>query len=244
MAASAAGNKNFLYQSGAIIRGDTTSKKMAIVFTGDEFADGAGIISDALKKENIKASFFFTGRFYNKKKFTTAINNLKLNGHYLGPHSNDHLLYCAWEKRDSLLVTQQIFNTDLQKNYQVMKKYGISQKDATIFLPPFEWYNDSIASWTNQLGLQLINYSPGTISAADYTWPELKNYRSSEAIMASIKKYESTGNNGLNGFILLLHIGTDPGRTDKFYQQLPGLLSWIKKKNYEMVRIDELLKAK
>lgn len=244
MAASAANNKNFIWQSGAIIRGDTTSKKIAIVFTGDEFADEAGIISDALKKENVKASFFFTGRFYNNKQFAPAINNLNLNGHYLGPHSNDHLLYCAWEKRDSLLVTQQIFNDDLQKNYQAMQKYGIRQKDATIFLPPFEWYNDSIASWTKQLGLQLINYSPGTISAADYTWPELKNYRSSEAIMASIKKYESTGSNGLNGFILLLHIGTDPRRTDKFYKQLPELFSWLKERKYEMIRIDELVKKK
>lgn len=242
MAATAADRKNFLYQSGAIIRGDTTLKKIAVVFTGDEFADGAAIISDVLQKENIKASFFFTGRFYNNQKFSPAINKLKRSGHYLGPHSNDHLLYCDWKKRDSLLVTQQGFNEDLRKNYQAMKNYGIAQKNAAIFLPPFEWYNDSIASWTKQLGLQLINYSPGTISAADYTWPGLKNYRSSEVIMASIKKYESAGSNGLNGFILLLHIGTDPRRTDKFYEQLPALLSWLKKKNYEMVRIDDLLK--
>lgn len=241
MAAPAANLKNFLYQYGAIIRGDTASKKLAIVFTGDEFADGAGFITASLKKEHVKASFFFTGRFYNNKQFVTVINNLKQNGHYLGPHSNDHLQYCAWEKRDSLLVTQQIFNGDLQKNFQAMKKYGIRQKDATIFLPPFEWYNDSIASWTNQFGLQLINYSPGTISAADYTWPELNNYRSSETIMASIKKYESNSSNGLNGFILLLHIGTDPRRTDKFYKQLPDLLKWLKGEKYEMVRIDELL---
>jgi peptidoglycan/xylan/chitin deacetylase (PgdA/CDA1 family) len=242
MAASAANPTNFLYQSGAIIRGDIASKKIALVFTGDEFADGAGMISNVLKKENVKASFFFTGRFYNNKQFASAVNNLKLNGHYLGPHSNDHLLYCAWEKRDSLLVTQQIFNDDLQKNYRAMKKHGISQKDATIFLPPFEWYNDSIASWTKQLGLQLINYSPGTISHADYTWSELKNYRSSEAIMASIKKYESTSSNGLNGFILLLHVGTDPRRTDKFYEQLPQLIPWLKAGGYELKRIDELLK--
>ena len=115
-------------------------------------------------------------------------------------------------------------------------------KDALFFLPPYEWYNDTIAGWTKQAGLQLINYSPGTISAADYTWPGLKNYRNSEAILSSIKNYEAKSSNGLNGFILLLHIGTDPKRTDKFYEQLPLLIGWLKQQGYQLKRIDDLLK--
>ena len=214
---------------------------MAIVFTGDEFADGAATISKTLQQQKTKASFFFTGRFYNTPAFTAAIKKLQSNGHYLGPHSNDHLLYAPWENRDSLLINQQTFNEDLLRNYAAMKKYGIAKKDAPFFLPPYEWYNDTIASWTKQRALQLINYSPGTISAADYTWPQLKNYRSSAEIMKSIKKYESSSAKGLNGFILLLHIGTDPKRKDKFYDQLPALLTWLKQKGYKLERIDELL---
>ena len=45
----------------------------------------------------------------------------------------------------------------------------------------------------------------------------------------------------MNGFILLIHIGTDPGRTDKFYYLLPELISELKGKGYRFVRIDELL---
>ena len=195
-----------------------------------------------MQQENIKASFFFTGRFYKNKAFAAAIKKLKSAGHYLGAHSNDHLLYAPWEKRDSLLVSQTVFNKDLQANYAAMKNFGIAKKDALFFLPPYEWYNDSIAAWTKQLGLQLINYSPGTISHADYTWPELKNYRSSETIMNSIKSYEGKTAKGLNGFILLSHIGTDPKRIDKFYDQLPQLIQWLKEEGYTMKRVDELLK--
>lgn len=195
-----------------------------------------------MQQQNIKASFFFTGRFYNNPAFSASIKKIKSKRHYLGAHSNDHLLYAPWEKRDSLLVSQQTFNDDLQKNYAAMEKYGIAKKDAAFFLPPYEWYNDSIASWTKQQGLQLISYSPGTISHADYTWPELKNYRSSETIMNSIKSYEAKAANGLNGFILLVHIGTDPGRTDKLYDKLPDLIKWLKEKGYSFERIDSLLK--
>jgi endoglucanase len=151
------------------------------------------------------------------------------------------LLYADWNKRDSLLVSKQQFKKDLLQNYAEMNRFGISKTKATFFLPPYEWYNDSIATWTKQLGLHLINYSPGTRSAADYTWPGLPNYQSSEAIYQSILNYEQTKPAGLNGFILLLHIGTDPKRSDKFYHLLPQLIQQIKTKDYELKQIDEIL---
>ncbi len=110
------------------------------------------------------------------------------------------------------------------------------------FLPPYEWYNDSIAEWTKELNLQLINYSHGTRSAADYTWPELPNFQSSEAIFQSILNYEQTKPTGLNGFLLLLHIGTDPRRKDKFYDRLPQLIQQLKAKDYQFKNVNDLLK--
>lgn len=216
-------------------------KRLALVFTGDEFADGGKFIAQTLRQQKIKASFFFTGRFYRNKEFASTITQLKKDRHYLGAHSDDHLLYCDWEKRDSLLVTAQQFKKDLLANYAIMKQYGIVKKDAAYFLPPYEWYNDSISAWTKDLGLQLINYTPGTKSTADYTTPDMKNYRGSEEIYKSIIQYEQSRN--LNGFILLVHIGTDPKRTDKFYHRLPELIKYLKAKGYQFQTVNQLLKT-
>src|SRR5262249_28821246 len=149
----------------------STKKKIALVFTGDEFADGANNIIQTLHQQNVKASFFLTGKFYGNAAFKNIILRLKNDRHYLGPHSDQHLLYCDWNKRDSLLVTADRFKTDLLNNYHAMASFGIRQADAGYFLPPYEWYNDSISAWTRQLGLQLINYTPGTLSHTDYTVP-------------------------------------------------------------------------
>jgi len=195
-----------------------------------------------LKESNTKASFFLTGRFYRNPAFKGIVKRLKANGNYLGPHSNEHLLYCDWTNRDSLLVKRQEFKSDLEKNYEEMKEFGVLRSSAHYFLPPYEWYNDSIASWTKQMNLQLVNYSPGTISHADYTVPGEKNYRSSDSIYQSIVRYEQNHPAGLKGFILLMHIGTDPKRTDKLYHRLPKLIQWLKQSGYQLVRIDELLK--
>jgi peptidoglycan/xylan/chitin deacetylase (PgdA/CDA1 family) len=235
-------NPRFKYEQGAIVRGDPQAKKLALVFTGDEYADGAGVIADALQKQNVKASFFFTGRFYRNPAFKSAILRLRRDGHYLGAHSDAHLLYNDWNDRNKLLVSREEFEKDLTKNYAAMQKFGIAKRDAQFFLPPFEWFNRSISDWTAAFGLQLVNFSSGTGSNADYTTPAMKNYASSEAIFNKIKNYEAQDANGLNGFILLLHVGTDAGRTDKFYNRLHELIDFLKSKNYQMVRIEQLLR--
>lgn len=212
-----------------------------MVFTGDEFADGGNSIAETLKKENVKASFFLTGNFYRNPTFKKIIRQLKKEGHYLGAHSDKHLLYCDWMKRDSLLISKDQFLKDLSANYLAMAKFGIRKKEVPYFLPPFEWFNDSIAAWTKAVALQLINFTPGTPSNTDYTFPNSVNYKSSPFIYQSITDYEKDHVAGLNGFILLLHIGTDPRRTDKFYAHLPELVTFLKHANYTFVTVTELL---
>lgn len=235
---------SLVYHEGAIVRGDRTTKKLALVFTGDEFGEGAEAIANALKDRDVRGSFFLTGRFYRNPEFKTAIQRLKSGGHYLGAHSNAHLLYCDWEDRNKLLITRQQFNEDLRKNYEAMRKFGIKKTEARYFLPPFEWYNQTISDWTQALNLQLINFTPGTRSHADYTTPDMKNYTDSKAILESIKKYEATDPAGMNGFLLLFHIGVGPKRQDKVYNHLGELIDWLRARNYELVRVDELLDPK
>ena len=124
-----------------------------------------------------------------------------------------------------------------------MKEAGIKKENARYFLPPYEWYNDTIAAWTKELGLQLINFTPGTLSHADYTTPEMKNYRGSDIIYKSIVDYEKNSHSGLNGFILLMHIGTDRKRTDKFYHRLPELIKFLRAKGYQFQTVDNMLKS-
>jgi peptidoglycan/xylan/chitin deacetylase (PgdA/CDA1 family) len=234
--------QRFTIDHGAITRGDQARRKLALVFTGDEYAEGSTTIADALAKRGVKGSFFFTGRFYRNPEFATVIARLKKDGHYIGAHSDGHLLYADWDDRKKTLVSRTEFTADLERNYSEMAKFGVTRSEALFFLPPFEWYNETISDWTSQAGLKLINFTPGTSSNADYTNPDDRNYLSSDAIVEKIKAYEAKDATGLNGFILLSHVGAGPKRTDKFYDKLDALLVWLRSKNYEMVRVDELLK--
>jgi endoglucanase len=232
---------HFTWSHGGIIRGNLDEPVLALVFTGDESGDGTAHIREVLARQKIKGSFFFTGRFYRNSDFAEDIRGLRADGHYLGAHSDQHLLYCSWENRDSLLVTREEFAKDVLDNYTEMARFGVKKEDAPFFMPAYEWYNDQISSWTNELGLTLINYSPGTRSHADYTTPDLDHYISSDAILQSIVSHEAKDGHDLNGFILLSHVGTAPERTDKFYLRLDELITFLKRRGYRFQRIDELL---
>jgi len=234
-------HSNFTYSQGGIIRGDSTSQIIAFVFTGGDYADGGEHIADVLKNSGIQAGFFFTGDFYRDPDNFDLIQRLATDGHYLGPHSDQHLLYCAWENRDSLLVTKQEFVSDMVANYAIMAAVGINPDNAKYFIPPYEWYNDTISAWAGEQGWTLINNTPGTLSQADYTIPSMKNYRSSDEIWDNILNYEQNTAQGLNGFLLLIHIGTHPERVDKFYHKLEPLIEYFQGQGYKFQRFDNLL---
>ena len=233
--------RSFTRVEGAIIRGPVSEKRLALAFTADSYGEGLPLILSALKERKIKASFFLTGNFLRQSEFAPLVKKMIEDGHYVGPHSDRHLLYCDWQDRQKTLVSQSEFLFDLENNYIELARFGLNKETSPYFLPPYEWYNQEIANWTEEAGLVLVNFTPGTSSNADYTTPDDASYLSSEEIYQRILSYEKSDPHGLNGFILLIHPGTSPARTDKFYNRLGQLLDELSARGYSIVRIDELL---
>jgi peptidoglycan/xylan/chitin deacetylase (PgdA/CDA1 family) len=139
-------------------------------------------------------------------------------------------------------VTRDDFTGDLRDNVAKLAARGANPHgDARYFLPPFEHYNAEIASWSASLGWSLINFTPGTRSNADYTGEADANFVSSDTIFNSILGREREDPHGLNGFLLLLHLGSGPGRSDKFHVRFGELLDHLAEKGYRFVRVDVLL---
>ena len=225
---------------GAIIRGDTSEKKLALVFTGDTFANSAMPILDVLKEREIEAGFFLTGNFVRNAVFRAALDRMLAEGHYLGPHSDSHPLYCDWGDRDKSLVTKEFFAEDLRANLAALRTIGALQPgEPVLFIPPYEWYNRDQAAWCKELGVTLINFTPGSGSNRDYAPEGDPAFVPSEKLCDDILAYERRHPHGLNGFILLLHVGSQ--RKDPFHPQLGPLCDELTKRGYKFVRIDKLL---
>ena len=226
-----------VYYQGGIVRTDPSRKRISLVFTAADKADGSASIRATLKRSGIKGAFFFTGEFF--EKYLGVVRDLLADGHYVGSHSYGHLLYAPWEKRDSLLISREEFEADIRRSYEVMAPFGITPASAPLFMPPYEYYNATISSWARSLGLQVVNYTSGTYTNGDYTTPDMPHYYSSQFILDKLLSVEAS--EGLNGHILLIHLGTDDARTDKFYARLPQLIRTLQRRGYSFVPLQEAL---
>jgi endoglucanase len=231
----------FTYDQGGITRGGRDQPRLALIFTGDQYAEGAQAILDALNERGVKASFFVTGTFIHTPGFEAHLRRMVDEGHYLGAHSDAHLLYASWEDRSETLVDEGEFRADLEKNLADLSKYGRTTAEMRFFIPPFEWYNQQIADWSARMGLVLFSFTPGTRSNADYMTDDHPRFISSAQIVESILEYESAQDDGLNGFLLLLHVGAGPGRTDRMHPLVGPLIDELSRRGYSFVRADELL---
>lgn len=224
---------------GAVVRGPQSGRRLALVFTGHEFAEGGPTILDELARHRARASFFLTGDFLAKAEFEPLVRRIVAEAQYLGPHSDKHLHYCEWDPAKRRLVSRETFEADLRANLDKIARH--SSERPAYFLPPYGHYDADIARWTSALGMRLVNFTPGTRSNADYTEDAAKNFVSSMAIPDSIRRREREDPHGLNGFLLLLHIGAGPRRTDKFHARFGELLDHLAGKGYAFLRVDELL---
>jgi peptidoglycan/xylan/chitin deacetylase (PgdA/CDA1 family) len=221
---------------GALIRKGSGEKAVYLLFSADEYGEGFDHILNVLDRKMIKGSFFLTGNFLRNKQFAPVTKRLISGGHYLGPHSDGHLLYVPWEDRDTLLVTKDQFNQDMRKNIIELGRAGVREKPSW-FLAPYEWYNSAISRWSEELGLTLVNFTPGNGTSGDYTTPEMANYRSSEFLLERLARFEESSPQGLNGALLLIHPGTDPAREDKFYLKLEELIDYYQEKGYTFKKL-------
>lgn len=227
---------------GGIVRGRRDARRLALAFTGHEFAEGGDAILDALAARRAPASFFLTGVFLRNEAFAPLVRRMVRDGHYVGPHSDAHLLYCPWTGPKVSLVTRAQFDADLDANLRALAAFDVAPARAGFWIPPYEWHNREQAEWSRARGLTLINFTPGTRANADYTEESSDRFVSSDTILRSILDYEQRDPDGLNGFVLLLHLGAGPGRQDKMPAKFGALLDTLTARGYQFARVDDMLR--
>jgi len=220
---------------GATIRIDTCRKAIHLIFSADIIFEGAEPILQTLDKENVKASFFLTGNCLREEKFKPVIREIIQKGHYVGGHSDKHLLYASWDDRNQLLVTPDSLVADFHQNMVELEKYGVNISQVHYFLSPYEYYNKESVGLIESQGQTVINYTAGLRTAADYTTPDMSSYKSSQELINQLFAFEAE--KGLNGSIILIHPGTEDSRTDKLYLRLDEIIRYLKGKGYVFERL-------
>lgn len=222
---------------GAIVRVDPENKKIYLCFTADLNFNGAPTILKTLKKHKIKGNFFLTGNCLRSEEQRPVIEQIVKEGHYVGGHSDNHVLYCDWGGERADLMSVDSIICDLKANYAALSRYGITREKAQWFLPPYEHYNASNVAVLNAMGVKTVNYTPGIGTPADYTTPDMKNYRDAQTLIDGLYKFEKS--EGLSGALVLIHPGIVEARpqAERLYNRLDEIVKYLKKKGYTFERL-------
>lgn len=239
--AAAKSSRSWTLDHGAVTRADPEQPNIALIFTGGDHGQATNAILDILEDEHVHASFFLTGGFLANPNQRALVEQMVAGGHYVGPHSHAHPLYCDWDDRSRTLVSRGFFESDLRRNIRDLRRLGANPRgDPIYFIPPYEWFNSDQVRWADAMNVRLFNFTPGSGSNRDWIPESDPKFISSRDIVEGVLEYERSTAGGLNGFLLLFHLGST--RKDLMDEELRPLLTTLKGRGYSFLRIDQLLR--
>ena len=226
------GHEVELDRHGCVVAVDPDSPVVHLIFSADSMFEGGEYALSVLDSFGIKGNFFFTGNYLRLPEWSDITRRIIDGGHYVGSHSDRHLLLADWDAARTELVTPDSMLADLAHGYAELARWGVDTAAAVWTLPPYEWCSEAQAAVYRTAGITPVQPTPGIQTFRDYTVPGTPEYRTSAYMLGQLYEFEKE--RGLGGANILIHLGTWDSRTDKLYRHLPAIIDTLKARGYRI----------
>ena len=230
--------------------GRPDKRLVCLTFDGGSVANAATDILDTLKSRNVKATMFLTGQFV--KKYPDVVLRLVREGHEAGNHtfSHPHLTSFAQDQTQSILpaITEAYLDRELGKTdslFHILTGVPL----APLWRAPYGEYNRTICIWAQKAGFLHVGWRQGRtwklgLDSNDWISDEgSSGYHTPQEVYDKIVALANRPENGINGGIILMHLGTVRTQKDKQVHLMLGrLIDTLRSLNYRFVPISEMLK--
>lgn len=241
------------YPMGYFNRGPLPEKTAYLTFDDGpgEWTEG---VLDVLKKENIKATFFVSAYWNNKRrignpsfrKYRKILIRMKNEGHIIGNHTADHKILTNLspdEIRREVSMNQKLLEDAMGKEAPVM----------TIIRPPlgYPWYKRSSAGTRAMVGRVLAEkgivalWTRETDSSDSWNWVRGEWYRKSKKVDETTPEftakmhriYERAAERAYGqGMVILMH---DTHNTT--LKALPAVITALKARGYRFATMEDFV---
>ena len=228
-------------------RGNLHRKECSLIFTADCHTEEGNDILDILKEKGVKCSFFLTGKCIDTYAKPELIKRIINDGHEIGSHLYHH---DPWEDIVEIVPDEYVRGELWLSNYALKKLTGVEM--VKVWIAPYEISCEKNRNAAAKDGWIHINFTEGfnTNDWATRDYPQIFN--PPEKIVEKILNSADNSPYGLNGVIILLHLGTLRKPEDKMTAKIPSqnntylgfLIDEIHKRGYKIVKITELIKNK
>lgn len=203
------------YKSNFILSGSPEKRQIALSFDDAPDTHFTPQVLDALKKENVKATFFVVGN--RSEKHPEIIKRIIQEGHAIGNHSYNHPNFA---KLDDAAFREQITKTD-----QILKR--LIGYRPVIVRPPYGNITEDQIKWLVSQNRKIINWNVDSLD-----WKGLSAEQVAINVLADIQP----------GSIVLQHSAGGKGEDlSGTVKAIPTIIKKLRADGVEFVTIPELL---
>ncbi len=131
---------------------ETDAKKIALTFDSDWDNKDIPNILETLRDNNVKATFFSTGRWVGK--FPESVKAIIDEGHEFGNHSDTHPHIAKLEK-------EQVKDEIMKVHDKVKEQFKYDMKS---FRAPYGEYNNTVIRTTREVGYEIIQWDVDSLA--------------------------------------------------------------------------------
>ena len=129
----------------------SVDRKVAMLTFDDGPSAYTPAVLDALKEAGVKAVFFITG--YGAAQYPDLVKRIHDEGHVLGIHTMTHPNMTQLSREEQIEEIQPLIDLITE----------VTGERPSYFRPPFGAYNDELLATLDELGLEAINWSNGSL---------------------------------------------------------------------------------
>lgn len=153
-------------------------EKIFLTFDDGPHPEATPIVLNVLRKHNIRATFFLTGK--NISSHHELVQQIEAEGHTIGIHAYNHTRTLAFSKEKT--------KAEIQRAEQELR--GIIQQPIRLFRPPFGFFSWHTIAAAQELGYLLVMWSCLT--------GDFRNWSDEKIVSTALKKIQK-------GSILVFH---------------------------------------
>ena len=231
-----------LFDTRNITRGVTHRPEILLSFDAGASSNAAASILGTLRERGIRSVIFVTGLFI--ERFPEVVRRIVADGHEVANHTYDHphLTTFSFNYRHDTLkgVTREFLQDQLRRTAEAFTRLT-GRELLPYWRAPFGEQNAAIRAWAAELGYAHLGWTPVLDTLDWLTDRTHRSYRTPEETKRRIIDRAGAGGAGLNGGIVLMHLGTERAGPERIDRILPEVIDALEDRGYRFVTATELV---
>lgn len=223
-----------------LTRGPLGEREVFLTFDGGSTANVTASILDILKREGVHATVFLTGEYI--QRYPDLTRRIASEGHVVGNHtfSHPHLTTYSFDARQRTLagVTREFLRGQLQRTRDAFALVTGSSM-SHLWRAPFGEFNAQILSWAQAEGYRHVCWTPH-LDTLDWVASQTNPlFKTPQQILQGVLRRDQSDPRGLDGGIVLMHLGTEREAGMEADRILPDLIQSLRAKGYRFGTVGE-----